>query len=45
MSDIETTIGTRAFALPAIGEVEVNYTERGTGHPVLLLHGGAGPSR
>jgi len=43
MSDIETTIGTRAFALPAIGEVEVNYTERGNGHPVLLLHGGAGP--
>jgi pimeloyl-ACP methyl ester carboxylesterase len=26
-----------------IGRVEVTYTERGTGQPVLLLHGGAGP--
>ena len=26
-----------------IGPVEVSLTERGEGHPVLLLHGGAGP--
>lgn len=26
------------------GEVEVTVTERGAGHPVLLLHGGAGPA-
>ncbi len=26
-----------------IGEVELTFTERGSGRPVLLLHGGAGP--
>ena len=26
-----------------VGPVEVTVTERGTGAPVLLLHGGAGP--
>jgi len=43
LSTIDTTSDTRTFALPAIGEVEVNYAERGSGRPVLLLHGGAGP--
>ena len=26
-----------------LGDVEVSVTERGSGQPVLLLHGGAGP--
>lgn len=29
---------------PGTGPVHVEYTDRGTGRPVLLLHGGAGPA-
>ncbi|AGL19120.1 alpha/beta fold hydrolase [Actinoplanes sp. N902-109] len=31
------------LTVPGIGTVELTVTERGTGHPVLLLHGGGGP--
>lgn len=34
---------TAQFDVPGIGPVPVTYTESGTGQPVLLLHGGAGP--
>ncbi len=37
MSTVTYTLST------ALGEVPVTVTERGTGAPVLLLHGGAGP--
>ena len=26
-----------------IGRVELSFTERGSGHPIVVLHGGAGP--
>lgn len=29
--------------LPSIGAVPITFTQTGTGHPVLLLHGGGGP--
>ncbi|MEV4351046.1 alpha/beta fold hydrolase [Actinoplanes sp. NPDC049596] len=32
-----------AFPVDALGRVEITVTERGQGHPVLLLHGGGGP--
>ncbi|WP_306209092.1 alpha/beta fold hydrolase [Actinoplanes sp. RD1] len=32
-----------ALTVPGIGPVELTVTERGQGHPVLLLHGGGGP--
>jgi pimeloyl-ACP methyl ester carboxylesterase len=38
-----TTATTRTLTVPAIGAVPVTVTERGTGRPILLLHGGAGP--
>src|SRR3954452_24792487 len=31
------------LTVPGIGAVEVSYTERGAGRPILLLHGGGGP--
>jgi pimeloyl-ACP methyl ester carboxylesterase len=31
------------LAVPGVGRVELTVTERGQGHPVLLLHGGGGP--
>jgi pimeloyl-ACP methyl ester carboxylesterase len=31
------------LTVPGVGPVEVTVTERGEGHPVLLLHGGGGP--
>lgn len=34
---------TETLDVEAIGRVEVSFTERGTGHPIVLLHGGAGP--
>lgn len=34
---------TTHLTVPGIGTVPVTYTESGTGRPVLLLHGGAGP--
>jgi pimeloyl-ACP methyl ester carboxylesterase len=32
-----------SLTVPGIGTVELTTTERGAGHPVLLLHGGGGP--
>jgi pimeloyl-ACP methyl ester carboxylesterase len=32
-----------SLAVPGIGSLELTVTERGQGHPVLLLHGGGGP--
>ena len=37
------TTATAPLTVPGIGPVPVTYTESGTGQPVLLLHGGAGP--
>jgi pimeloyl-ACP methyl ester carboxylesterase len=34
---------TRTVTVDGIGAVPVSYGDRGTGHPFLLLHGGAGP--
>ena len=38
-----STTATRAVTVDGIGAVPVSYGDRGTGHPFLLLHGGAGP--
>ena len=38
-----TTSTTLTIALDGIGPVPVSYTERGAGHAIVLLHGGAGP--
>jgi pimeloyl-ACP methyl ester carboxylesterase len=32
-----------SLTVPGVGAVELTVTERGQGHPVLLLHGGGGP--
>ncbi|HXT87780.1 MAG TPA: alpha/beta hydrolase [Trebonia sp.] len=37
------TTASRRVTVESIGVVEVAVTERGAGHPVLLLHGGGGP--
>jgi pimeloyl-ACP methyl ester carboxylesterase len=37
------TTTTHTIPVDGIGPVEVTLTERGTGDPVLLLHGGGGP--
>jgi pimeloyl-ACP methyl ester carboxylesterase len=37
------SIATAHLKVHGIGPVPVTYTESGTGQPVLLLHGGAGP--
>jgi pimeloyl-ACP methyl ester carboxylesterase len=34
---------TRTLAVDGLGSVPVSFTEYGSGRPVLLLHGGAGP--
>jgi pimeloyl-ACP methyl ester carboxylesterase len=31
------------FSVEGIGSVEVSFTERGSGAPIVVLHGGAGP--
>src|SRR6185437_11347840 len=36
-------MSTAHLVVPGIGPVPVIYTDSGTGQPVLLLHGGAGP--
>jgi pimeloyl-ACP methyl ester carboxylesterase len=36
-------MSTADLVVPGIGPVQVTYTDSGTGQPVLLLHGGAGP--
>jgi len=38
-----TTTTTTTLTVAGLGPVSVTVTERGTGRPVLLLHGGAGP--
>ncbi|HEY0933207.1 MAG TPA: alpha/beta hydrolase [Trebonia sp.] len=38
------TSTTRPLTIDGIGDVEVTVTDRGTGHPFLLLHGGGGPA-
>jgi pimeloyl-ACP methyl ester carboxylesterase len=38
-----TTAATVAMAVDGVGPVAVTVTERGQGHPFLLLHGGGGP--
>jgi len=43
MSTVENRTSTRTVATPGFGPVEVTLTDRGDGHPYLLLHGGAGP--
>lgn len=35
---------TRTLEVAGIGPVDVTYTDQGTGHTYLLLHGGAGPA-
>ena len=43
-TDYAEPVGTATYTVPsAAGAVPVTVTERGQGHPVLLLHGGAGP--
>src|SRR5688572_21518473 len=32
-----------SLTVPGLGAVAVTATERGKGHPILLLHGGGGP--
>jgi pimeloyl-ACP methyl ester carboxylesterase/quercetin dioxygenase-like cupin family protein len=39
---IVTRTNTTTVSLTGLGDVQVTYTERGSGQPVLLLHGGAG---
>lgn len=39
-----TTTMTIHVNLPGAGPVPVTYTERGSGHPFLVLHGGGGPA-
>ena len=36
-------MSTHRIPVAGAGAVEVSFTERGNGHPVLLLHGGGGP--
>jgi pimeloyl-ACP methyl ester carboxylesterase len=38
-----STTATRTVTVDGIGAVPVTYGGRGTGHPFVLLHGGAGP--
>jgi pimeloyl-ACP methyl ester carboxylesterase len=39
-----TTTTTRQLTIEGTGDVEVTFTDRGAGHPFLLLHGGGGPA-
>jgi pimeloyl-ACP methyl ester carboxylesterase len=38
-----TVCSTNRITVKDIGDVEVSVSDRGSGHPVLLLHGGGGP--
>src|SRR5438046_10029195 len=40
---IATTTTTRSLTVERIGDVDLTFTERGTGGPFVILHGGAGP--
>jgi pimeloyl-ACP methyl ester carboxylesterase len=37
------TMSTQRISVAGLGTVEVSFSDQGTGHPVLLLHGGGGP--
>jgi pimeloyl-ACP methyl ester carboxylesterase len=39
----ETSEKRQPLHVEEIGAVELSYSERGSGHPVMVLHGGAGP--
>jgi pimeloyl-ACP methyl ester carboxylesterase len=39
-----TTSTTRQLTVAGLGDVAVTLTDRGAGHPFLLLHGGGGPA-
>jgi pimeloyl-ACP methyl ester carboxylesterase len=39
----ETSTKTQSLHVAEIGAVELSYSERGSGHPVMVLHGGGGP--
>lgn len=39
----DTKTATHAVTVPGVGAVSVTVAERGSGRPLLLLHGGAGP--
>jgi len=39
------SIETTHLAVHGMGTVPVTYTDSGTGRPVPLLHGGAGPAQ
>ena len=41
---MKATSSTHSLNVGGIGDVEVTFTDRGTGHPFLLLHGGGGPA-
>jgi pimeloyl-ACP methyl ester carboxylesterase len=41
---MDTNTTTLPLTVDGIGAVEVTVTERGAGHPFLLLHGGGGPA-
>ena len=36
---------THTLSVDGIGDIEVTVSERGEGHPLLVLHGGGGPQR
>src|SRR2546428_11719889 len=38
-----TTTTTQSLTVDGVGLVDVSFTERGTGRPFLILHGGPGP--
>ena len=43
MATVTTTTSQLNVTIDGIGPVPVSLAERGAGHPVLILHGGAGP--
>ena len=43
MTSTGTRTSTHALTIAQAGRVEVTLTERGQGHPFLMLHGGGGP--
>jgi pimeloyl-ACP methyl ester carboxylesterase len=42
--NVMTVSSTHKLTVEDIGDVEVTVSDRGTGHPFLLLHGGGGPA-
>jgi pimeloyl-ACP methyl ester carboxylesterase len=43
IDNTNTLTTTSTVSVPGIGPVSLTVTERGSGHPFLLLHGGGGP--